>query len=107
MKSFVVVVFATALAAVPVLLGYGLAAAWRRALRDLAPLPLFGRLRLEGLSPGEAREAVGVRPLAYAARRCARCASRPGCNARIAAGRAPTGYCPNARLLAELRLPRA
>lgn len=107
MESSVAIVFAITLAAVPVLLGYGLAAAWRRALRDTAPLPLFGRLRLEGVSPGEARETVGVRPLAYAVRSCARCPSRPGCNARIAADRPPAGYCPNARLLAELRLPRA
>jgi hypothetical protein len=98
--SFNVLIFAP-LAAVAALLGYGLVDAWRRVLRDSAPLPLFDILRREGLSPGEAQDALGAEALAYATRRCTLCATGGDCSARLAAG-----DCPNAGLFAELRQPR-
>ena len=101
MEPFVnVLVFAT-LAALAVLLGYGLFDAWRRVLRESTPLPLFDLLRGEGLSPGEAQDALGAEALAYAARRCTLCATGADCSARLAAG-----DCPNASLFAELRRAR-
>lgn len=84
-----------------VLLGYGLAASWRRALRESRPLPLFDLVRREGLSPGEAQAAVGPAALAFAARRCAFCAAGGDCGAHLI-----DGACPNAALFAELRQPR-
>jgi hypothetical protein len=98
--SFNVLLFAP-LAAVAALLGYALFDAWRRVLRDSAPLPLFDILRREGLSPGEAQDALGAEALAYATRRCTLCAAGGDCSARLAAG-----DCPNAGLFAELRQPR-
>lgn len=95
------------LALVTMLLGYGLAAAWRRALRADAPLPFFGALRREGLSPGEAREAAGVETLALAVRRCALCGSGALCRAHLAAAGQAVRDCPNAGLFVELRQPRA
>jgi hypothetical protein len=98
--SFNVLIFAP-LAAVAALLGYALFDAWRRVLRDSTPLPLFDVLRREGLSPGEAQDALGAEALAYATRRCTLCATGNDCSARLAAG-----DCPNAGLFAELRQPR-
>jgi hypothetical protein len=107
MESFASFLAVAMLALVTVLLGYGLAAAWRRALRADAPLPFYGALRREGLSPGEAREAAGVEALAVAARRCALCASGALCRARLAAGGPAVRACPNVGLFVELRRPRA
>ena len=107
MESFASVLAAAMLSLVAVLLGYGLAVAWRRALHAEAPLPFYGVLRSEGLSPGEAREVVGVGALAQASRRCAFCASGALCRARLAAGASAVGGCPNAGLFVALRRPRA
>jgi len=90
------------LAVFAVLLGYGLAASWRRALREAQPLPFFELLRGEGLSPGEAQEAAGLAALAQAARRCAYCVASGDCARRLA-----TATCPNAGLVAQIRRPRA
>ena len=49
----------------------------------ITPLPLFNPLRGEGLSPGEARHALGAQALAYAARRCMLCATGADCSARL------------------------
>lgn len=106
MESFASVLTAATLAVVAVLLGYGLASAWRRVLRGNVLLPFFGALRREGLSPGEAREAVGAGMLALAARRCAFCGSGAQCSARLATGGAQVRGCPNAGLFVELRRPR-
>ena len=106
MESFTSVLAAAMLSLVAVLLGYGLAVAWRRALRAQVPLPFYGMLRREGLSAGEAREAVGVHALALASRRCAFCAAGAPCRARLAAGGPAAGDCPNAGLFVALRRPR-
>jgi hypothetical protein len=101
MEPFFNVLIFAPLAAVAALLGYALFDAWRRVLRDSTPLPMFGILSREGLSPGEAQEQLGAEALAYATRRCTLCATGGDCNARLAAG-----DCPNAGLFAELRQPR-
>ena len=101
MEPFVNVLIFAPLAAVAALVGYGLCDAWRRVLRETTPLPLFDLLRREGLSPGEAQDALGAEALAYAARRCTLCVTGAECSARLAAG-----DCPNASLFAELRRPR-
>jgi hypothetical protein len=101
MEPFFNVLIFAPLAAVAALLGYALFDAWRRVLRDSMPLPMFGILSREGLSPGEAQDALGAEALAYATRRCTLCAAGGDCNARLAAG-----DCPNAGLFAELRQPR-
>lgn len=97
---FNVLIFAP-LAAFAALLGYGLFDAWRRVLRNSTRLPMFGILRREGLSPGEAQEQLGAEALAHATRRCTLCATGDDCSARLAAG-----DCPNAGLFAQLRQPR-
>lgn len=108
MLSFSSFLIFSALVAVVVLLGYGLLDAWRHVLRQSAlPPPFAGMLRLAGLTPGEAREALGVQTLAAAMRDCARCAAEPGCQARLAAGEAVPGDCPNTGLFAALQRPRA
>ena len=106
MESFASVLAAAMLAMVAVLLGYGLAVAWGRALHAETPLPFYGMLRREGLSPGEARDAVGLSTLAVASRRCAFCASGAQCRARLAAGAPAVDGCPNAGLFVALRRPR-
>jgi hypothetical protein len=101
MEPFVIDLTVAALAVFAVLLGYGLAASWWHALRDARPLPFFDLVREVGLSPGEAREAVGSSALAFAARRCAFCAAGGDCSGHLA-----NGACPNSRLFAVLRQPR-
>jgi hypothetical protein len=101
MEPYFNVLLFVPLAAVAALLGYGLYDAWRRVLRNSTPLPMFGILSREGLSPGEAQEQLGAEALAYATRRCTLCATGGDCSARLAAG-----DCPNAGLFAELRQPR-
>jgi len=99
------VLIAVTVAALAALLGYGLVDAWRYALRDAAPLPLIGMLRLHGLSPGEAQESLGSQGLAEAAQRCAFCASGSDCAGHVVAGRSAPATCPNASLFAELSRP--
>lgn len=101
MEPFVIDLIVAALAVFAVLLGYGLAASWRRALREARPLPFFDLVREVGLSPGEAQEAVGPSALAVAARRCAFCAAGGDCSAHLG-----NGACPNSRLFTVLRQPR-
>ena len=91
--------------AVIVLLGYGLANAWRHVLSDKAALPLYGMLRHRGLTPVEAGDEVGVEALAYAARRCAFCGSGADCRQRVAAGESAPTDCPNTGLFARLSRP--
>lgn len=91
--------------AVIVLLGYGLANAWRHVLHDKAALPLYGMLRHRGLTLVEAGHAVGVEALAYAARRCAFCGSGADCRRRVAAGEPVPADCPNTGLFARLSRP--
>lgn len=91
--------------AVIVLLGYGLAHAWRHVLHDKAALPLYGMLRHQGLTPIEAGDEVGVEALAYAARRCALCGSGAGCRQRLAVGEPAPTDCPNTGLFARLSRP--
>lgn len=93
--------------AVSVLLGYALASAWRRALRDPAPLPLYGMLRNQGVTPDEAGDAAGLVALAYAARRCTFCASGADCRRRVAAGTPPPAHCPNSAMFARFTRPSA
>jgi hypothetical protein len=111
MEPFVIDLTVAALAVFAVLLGYGLAASWWHALRDARPLPFFDLVREVGLSPGEAREAVGSSALAFAARRLLRGGRRlqraPGerrvpelapvrrapAAARLAAGTAGRSFC--------------
>jgi hypothetical protein len=101
MEPYFNVLLFVPLAAVAALLGYGLYDAWRRVLRNSTPLPMFGILSREGLSPGEAQEQLGAEALAYATRRCTLCATGGDCSARLAAG-----DCPNAGLFAQLRQSR-
>ena len=91
--------------AVIVLLGYGLANAWRHVLHDKAALPLYGMLKHRGLTLVEAGDQVGVDALAYAARRCAFCAAGVDCRQRIAAGEPTPADCPNSGLFARLSRP--
>lgn len=91
--------------AVLVLVGTALARAWRQAVHQATPLPLYGMLRNQGLSPGEAHEAAGLETLAYAARRCAFCASGADCRRRVAAGTPPPAHCPNGAMFERLTRP--
>jgi hypothetical protein len=100
------VLIAVALVTVLALLAYGLADAWRYAFRVAAPLPLLDMLRFEGVSPDEAREALGSDGLAQAARRCALCASGACCAELAKAGMPAPIDCPNLPLFAGLRRPR-
>ncbi|HEU4644135.1 MAG TPA: DUF6455 family protein [Burkholderiales bacterium] len=93
--------------AVIVLVGYGLANAWRHVLHDKAALPLHGMLRHQGLTLVEAGDEVGVEALAYAARRCTFCGSGADCRQRVAAGEPAPADCPNSGLLARLSRPVA
>jgi hypothetical protein len=93
--------------AVIVLVGYGLAHAWRHVLRDKGALPLYGMLRQQGLTPVEAGDELGVEALAYAARRCAFCDQGAECRQRVAAGQAAPADCPNTGLFAQLSRPVA
>lgn len=91
--------------AVLALVGFALARAWRQAVRQSAPLPLYGMLRNQGLSPGEADATAGLEALAYAARRCAFCASGRDCRRRVAAGTPPPAHCPNGAMFERLTRP--
>ena len=91
--------------AIVILLGYGLADAWRHVLRDKAALPLYGMLKHRGLTLVEAGDQVGVDTLAHAARRCAFCAAGAGCRQRIAADEPAPADCPNSGLFARLSRP--
>lgn len=64
-------------------------------------------MRLEGLAPAEAQEALGAQAFAEAARRCALCGAEPECQARVAAGEPAPSDCPNAALFDALRQSRA
>lgn len=91
--------------AIVILLGYGLADAWRHVLRDKAALPLYGMLKHRGLTLVEAGDQVGVDALAHAARRCAFCAAGADCRQRVAAGEPAPADCPNTGLFARLSRP--
>jgi hypothetical protein len=93
--------------AVIVLVGYGLANAWRHVMRNNAPLPLYGMLRHEGFTAREAGNELGVEALAYAARRCALCGYGAECRQRLAACQAAPADCPNAVLFTRLTRSRA
>ena len=93
--------------AVIVLVGYGLANAWRHVMRNNAPLPLYGMLRHQGLTAREAGDELGIEALAHAARRCAFCGQGAECQRRAAAGEPAPADCPNAGLLAAARRPSA
>jgi len=101
------VLLAALLLAAVAAVAYGLAAAWQRVLADGDPLPLYGMLRHQGLTPGEATDELGVQRLAYAARRCAFCAYGAQCQRRIAAGEGTPAGCPNLGLFVSLTRPRA
>lgn len=93
--------------AVLALLGYALARAWRQAMRQAAPLPLYGMLRSQGLTLGEAGDSAGVEALAQAARRCAFCGSGAECRRRIAERSPPPAHCHNGALFSRISRPRA
>lgn len=101
MTAFLVLVYLVILA----LVGSALANAWRQAVHQTAPLPLFGMLRNLGLSPGEADDVASFEELAYAARRCAFCASGKDCRRRVAAGTPPPAHCPNGAIFEQLTRP--
>lgn len=101
MEPFTTVMAAGGLAVAAILVGYGLEGAWRHTQDGAAPHPLLGALRREGISPGEAEDALGRRALLTAAQRCAQCGGDAEC-----AARAGGGDCAIADLLEELRLPR-
>lgn len=86
---------------------YSLVSAWRKVMRDKAPLPLFGMLRQMGLTAPEAGDQLGVEAVAHAARRCALCGSGDECQQRVAAGTPPPAGCPNVEVFAGLRRPQA
>jgi len=88
-----------------VLVGYGLANAWRHVMRNNAPLPLYGMLRHQGLTAREVGDELGVEALAHAARRCALCSYGAECRQRLAAGQAAPADCPNTALFARLSRP--
>jgi len=98
--------FVLVVAAIAVLLAYGLADAWRYAFGK-APPPLLGMLRQGGLSVGEAQAVLGRDGLAAATQRCARCGSGSWCAELVRAGMEAPIDCPNGLLFAELRRPRA
>lgn len=91
--------------AVIVLIGYGLANAWRHVLHDNAALPLHGMLRNQGITPFEAGDVLGVEALANAARRCTFCGYGAECRQRVAAGEPAPADCPNTGLFARLSRP--
>ena len=79
-------------AAIAVLCAWSLAAAWRRALRDEAPLPIFAVLGRRGLQ----RLEQAPEALAVAVRRCALCREKARCRESLASGRGAAPDCPNA-----------
>ena len=83
---------------------YLLVVAWRIALHDDAPLPLFGMIRRLGTTPQGLEAVVSTENLALAARRCTFCGSKEQCRAWLASGRQDGGpaYCPNSALLEQL-----
>lgn len=101
------VLLSVTLLAVVALMTYGLAYAWRRVMRETAPLPLYAMLRHRGLTVREAGDGLGVEALAHAARRCALCGQGAECQRRVAAGEPAPADCPNAELFAGLTRPRA
>lgn len=106
MDPVMTLVAVVAVAALAVL-AYALVSAWRKVIRDKAPLPLYGMLRRVGLTAPEAAEQIGVEAVAHAARRCALCGSSDECQQRVAAGTPPPADCPNVEVFAGLRRPQA
>lgn len=83
---------------------YGLVMAWRRAMHDDAPLPLFGMIERHGTTSEGFEAVVSAENLALAARRCAFCGSKEQCRAWLASGQQdgyPT-FCPNARFFEQV-----
>lgn len=78
-----------------ILAGYALAHAWRRVMRDDAPLPIYGMLKRRNVQPADESAMVA---LAQAARRCAFCSLGEECRRRVAAGEPAPVDCPNADL---------
>lgn len=107
MSPFLTVLIAVVLLAAVAAVAFGLASAWQHVLADTQPVPLYGMLKHQGLSLGEAGEALGVQRLAYAVRRCVNCTYGAQCQQRVAAGEPAPSYCPNAGLFAGLGQPRA
>jgi uncharacterized protein DUF6455 len=103
MTTIVLLSFVAILAVV----GYALAVAWRQAVHQAASLPLYGMLRTQGISPGEASDAASLKALAHAARRCAFCGSGAECRQRVAAGSPAPVDCVNGALFARLARPSA
>ena len=71
------------------------------------PPTLRGMLRLQGISAGEAREALGDAAFDAALLRCSGCASGSWCRELVRAGMAAPLDCPNRVLIAALVRPRA
>ena len=87
---------AVASLAIVVILLWALLEGMGKFLRDDGPLPFFGLLEREGLTPRQVEEAVGMDELARAVRRCTFCAGRFKC------GQYPVA-CPNESLLRRAR----
>lgn len=80
------------------------AAAWRRALHDDAPLPIFGMIYRNGTTAEGLAAVVSSENLALAVRRCAFCGRKEQCRAWLASGQqvGHPAFCPNSALLEQL-----
>jgi hypothetical protein len=76
---------------------------WRRVAKEGPALPLWGFLRREGITPGDAADNTSATALMHAEMSCSVCGSRTECRARLAAGgdAVPPPNCPNAVLLED------
>lgn len=82
-----------------VLLAVGLR--WRRTFREGSGLPIWGFMRLEGITRDDAADNTSVTAVMHAELSCSVCGSRAECRARLAAGggAVPPPNCPNAVIL--------
>jgi hypothetical protein len=74
---------------------------WRRVAREGPALPLWGFLRHEGITRGDAADNTSATAVMQAELSCSVCSSRAECRARLATRRdaVPPANCPNAVLL--------
>ena len=95
-NELLAVVLAAVLAAVLVAVGLR----WRRTLREGPGLPIWGFMRREGITRGDAADNTSATAIKHAELSCSVCGSRAECRARLAAGAGavPPPNCPNAVL---------
>jgi len=83
--------------------GYGLVTAWRRAMHDDGPLPLFGMIKRRRLTPEGLETVANAEILAPAVRRCTFCGSKEQCRTWLASGQQGgyPAFCANSGLFEQ------